>query len=144
MKNDGKSIRKITLSIFTTLMILTLLSAGASASIKVYKTPLDATNPPGTQRLSCPCGQNRIDYTAVAASSTDPRVVKFVDQSKSKESFIRWDFGDGTSLQGTKITTSLKYPVHKFAKTGYYISCLSIKCASCGKNMWVHKTIIIK
>jgi PKD repeat protein len=144
MRNNGKSIWKITLSIFTILMILTLLSAGASASIKVYKTPLDATNPPGTQRLSCPCGQCCIDYTAVAASSTDPRVVKFVDQSKGKESFIRWDFGDGTSLQGTKITTSLKNPVHKFAKTGYYISCLSIKCSNCGKNMWVHKTIIIK
>lgn len=144
MKNNMKSIRKITLSIFTTLMIVTLLSAGASASIKVFKTPLDATNPPGTERLSCPCGKNCIDYTAVAASTTDPRVVKFVDKSKVKESFIRWDFGDGASLQGAKITSSLKNPVHKFAKTGYYISCFSIKCAKCGKNMWVHKTIIIK
>jgi len=38
IKSNGKSIWKITLSVFTLLMIMTLLSAGASASIYVTKT----------------------------------------------------------------------------------------------------------
>ena len=37
MKNNGKSIWKITVSVFTVLMILTLLSAGASAKISVTR-----------------------------------------------------------------------------------------------------------
>ncbi len=144
MKNDGKSIWKITLSFFTILMILTLLSAGASASISVTRTPLGAGTPPATSCLSCTCRSCCIDYTAVAASSSDSRVVKFKDLSKGRETYIRWDFGDGTHLEGTKITSSLKNPVHKFSKTGYYISCLTVKCKDCGKKTWVHKTIVIK
>lgn len=143
MKNNGKSVWKITLSVFTVLMILTLLSAGASAAISVTTTPLGAGHPPATVRLSCGCGHCRIDYTAVAASK-DPRIVQFKDLSKGKETYIRWDFGDGTHLEGTKITSSLKNPVHKFSKTGYYISCLTIKCANCNQKMWVHKTIVTK
>ncbi len=144
MKNNGKSIWKITLFVFAVLMILTLLSSGASAKISVTKTPLGAGTPPATACLSCKCGHSYIDYTAVAASSSDPRVVKFKDLSKGKETYIRWDFGDGKHLEGKKITSSLKNPVHKFSKTGYYISCLTIKCKDCGKKMWVHKTIVIK
>ena len=123
-------------------MMLTLLPAEVSAKCTVYRTPNGAGTPPATARLSCGCG-NRIDYTVVAVSS-DPRIVKFKDLSKGKETYIRWDFGDGTKLQGTKITPSLKNPVHKFKKTGYYISCLTIKCNGCNKKLWVHKTIIIK
>lgn len=142
MKKNRKSIWKITVSFFTVLMILTLLSTAASASINVYKTPLGAGTPPATQRLSG--GGNYIDYTAVAASSTDPRIVQFKDLSKGKETYIRWDFGDGTYLEGTKITPALKNPVHKYKKTGYYISCLTIRCTGYNGKLWVHKTIIIK
>lgn len=142
MKNNGKSIWKITLSIFTILMILTLLSAGASASITVTKTPLDATKPPGTQRLSC--AHDRIAYTAVAASKSDPKIVQFKDLSKGKETYISWQFGDGTHLEGTKITSSLKNPVHKYKKTGYYITELAIRCGTCGQMLWVHYTVVIK
>jgi PKD repeat protein len=142
MKNNGNSIWKITISVFTILMMLTLLSAETSAKCTTYPTPLGAGTPPATARLSCGC--NHIDYTAVAASKSDPRIVRFKDLSKSKETYIRWDFGDGTRLEGTKITPSLKYPVHKFAKPGYYISCLTIKCGNCGKKLWVHKTVITK
>ena len=142
MKNNGKFIWKITLSFFAILMMLTLLSTAASASISVYKTPLGAGTPPATQCLTG--GGNSIDYTAVAASSTDPRIVQFKDLSKGTETYIRWDFGDGTSLEGTKITPQLKNPVHKYAKTGYYISCMTIKCTGYTGKLWVHKTIVIK
>jgi len=141
MKNNGKSIWKITVSVFTILMMLTLLSAVASAKISVSPTPLGAGTPPATARLSS--GNNHIDYTAVAVSS-NPRIVQFKDLSKGKETYIRWDFGDGTHLEGTKITPSLKNPVHKFPKTGYYISCMTIKCNGCVKKLWVHKNIVIK
>ncbi|WP_269849495.1 hypothetical protein [Methanosarcina horonobensis] len=106
MKSNGKFIWKITLSVFTILMMLTLLSTAASASVTIYKTPLGAGTPPATERLSG--GGNSIDYTAVAASSTDPRIVQFKDLSKGTETYIRWDFGDGTYLEGTKITPQLK------------------------------------
>lgn len=142
MKNNGKSIWKITVSVFTILMILTLLSAGASATCYVSPTPLGAGTPPATARISS--GNNRIDYTAVAASTSDPRIVQFKDLSKGKETYIRWDFGDGTHLEGTKITPSLKNPVHKFPKTGYYISCMTIKCDGCVGKLWVHKNVVIK
>jgi len=132
----------MTLSVFAILMMLALFSTAASASINVYKTPLGAGTPPATERLSG--GGNYIDYTAVAASSTDPRIVQFKDLSRGKETYIRWDFGDGTSLEGTKITPQLKNPVHKYKKTGYYITCLTIKCTGYNGKLWVHKTVIIK
>lgn len=142
MKNNGKSMWKMTVSIFTILMILTLLCGGASASCSIYKTPLGAGTPPATACISK--GKNCIDYTAVAASTSDPRVVQFKDLSKGKETYIRWDFGDGTHLEGTKITPALRNPVHKYAKTGYYITCMTIKCSGCSGKLWVHKTVIIK
>lgn len=144
MKNNRKSIRKVTVSIFSILMILILFSAGASATCTVTLTPLGSGTPPATAHITCACGNNRIDYTAVAASSSDPRIVQFKDLSKGDETYIRWDFGDGTSLQGTKITPALKNPVHKFPKTGFYISCLTIKGSGCVEKMWVHKNIVIK
>lgn len=139
MKNNGKF---IAISVFTVLMMLTLLSTAASASVYAYKTPLGAGTPPATQRLTG--GGNYIDYTAVAASNTDPRLVKFKDLSRGKETYIRWDFGDGTHLEGTKITPALKNPVHKYKKTGFYISCMTIKCSGYNGNLWVHKNIVIK
>lgn len=142
MKNNRKSILKLTISVFTVLMILALLSQGVCAKCIVTKTPLGAGTPPATQRLTG--GNNRIDYTAVAASSTDPRIVRFKDLSKGTETYIRWDFGDGTYKQGTKITSSLKYPVHKYSKTGFYISCLTIKCKGYNGKLWVHKNIVIR
>jgi len=142
MKNNRKSIWKITVSVFTILMMLTLLSAGASAKCCVSPTPLGAGTPPATARLFC-CGNEHIDYTAVAVSS-DPRIVQFKDLSKGTETYIRWDFGDGTCLAGTKITPSLKNPVHKFPKTGYYISCMTIKGDGCVEKLWVHKNVVIR
>ncbi len=132
----------MTLSVFAILMMLALLSTAASASISVTTTPLGAGTPPATARLSG--GGNYIDYTAVAASSTDPRIVQFKDLSRGKETYIRWEFGDGTSLEGTKITSALKNPVHKYKKTGYYITCLTIKCTGYDGKLWVHKTVVIK
>lgn len=142
MKNNQKFMWKIAISVFTMLMMLTLLSTAASASIYVYTTPLGAGTPPATSRLSG--GDNYIDYTAVAASNTDPRIVQFKDLSTGTETYIRWDFGDGTYKEGTQITSSLKNPVHTFSKTGYYISCMTIKCTGYSGKLWVHKTIVTK
>ncbi len=142
MKKNGKPIWKIAISIFTVIMILTLLSEGAYAKCIVTPTPLGSGTPPATARISC-CGNNRIDYTAVAISD-DPRIVKYKDLSKGKETYIRWDFGDGTYLEGTKITSSLKNPVHKYSKTGFYITCATIKHKGCTKKLWVHKNVVIK
>ena len=141
IRNNGKSIWKITLSIFTLLILMTLLSAGASAEVICTKTRLGDGTPQATQKLTCECG-NCISYTAVAASKTDPTLVQFKDLSKGKESYIGWEFGDGTSLHGTKITNALKNPVHKFKKKGRYISELTVRCN--GKLLWVHYNVIIK
>jgi len=141
MKNNRKSIWKITVSVFTVLMILALLSQGVCAKCVVTKTPLGAGTPPATERLNG--GNNRIDYTAVSASNTDPRIVRFKDLSTGTETYIRWDFGDGTSKSGTVITSSLKYPVHKYSKTGFYISCMTIQCKGYNGKLWVHKNIVI-
>ncbi len=153
MKNNGKSIRKITVSIFTVLMMLTLLSAGASAKhyhthseddthpsedcthLTVYKTPLGDGTPPATQQLTC-C-ETRIAYTVVAASEDDPRVVKFKDLSKNRGNHILWEFGDGKY-------SSARNPVHKFPRKGYYITGMTINCDECGRLLWYHITIIIK
>ena len=70
IKHNGKSIWKITLSVFTLIIITTLFSTGASAQVSCTKTPLGAGTPPATQCLSCYCGH--IAYTAIAASETDP------------------------------------------------------------------------
>jgi PKD repeat protein len=136
-------------------MILALLSTGASAKriyteddypeddykedkshLNIYKTPLGDGYPPATQRLNC-CDNTCIDYTAVAASGDDPRVIKFKDLSKNGGEYIQWEFGDGDY-------SSADNPVHKFPKKGYYISGLTVKCDECGKKLWVHKTLIIK
>lgn len=144
MNLEKKSILKIALSVFTLLMILTLLSGGASAKVTVTRTPLGAGTPPATAHLTCACEDNSIDYTAVATSCDDPRIVRFKDLSEGDETYIRWDFGDGTSLEGTEITSSLRNPVHKFPKTGYYISCLTIKGQGCNEKLWVHKNIVVE
>jgi len=145
MKNNGNSIRKITVSIFTILIMLTLLSAGASAKqtyskgerhLFVYETPLGAGTPPATHHLTC-CDKTRIAYTAVAASEDDSRVVKFKDLSIDGGKHILWEFGDGKY-------SSAENPVHKFPKKGYYITGLTINCGECGHLLWVHNTIIIK
>lgn len=138
IKHNGKSVWKITLSVFTLVMIMTLFSAGASAQVSCTKTPLGEGTPPATQCLSCCCGH--IAYTAVAASKTDPTMVQFKDLSNGKETYISWEFGDGTCLTGTKITSSLKNPIHKYKKTGYYITGLTIGCG--GKLLWVHNTVV--
>ena len=136
MKNNGKSLRKISLSIFALVMMITLLSAGASAECICVKTRLGDGTPPATQQLTCKCG-NRIDYTAVAASKTDPTLVQFKDLSKGKESYIGWECGDGVHVQGAK------NQVYKFKKTGFYITELTTRCAKCGRLMWVHYNIRI-
>jgi len=124
-------------------MITTLFSAGASAQVSCTKTPLGDGTPPATQCLHCSCG-NCIAYTAVAASKTNPTRVQFKDLSNDKETYISWEFGDGTYLTGTKITPSLKNPVHKFPTTGYYITELTIRCGNCHKLLWVHNNVVIR
>jgi PKD repeat protein len=124
------------------VLIFCLLSVPASAACTVTKTPLGAGHPPATQFLVY--GINRIDYTGSAASCSDPLIVQFKDLSRGNETYIRWDFGDGTSLQGTKITPALKNPVHKYKKPGHYISCLTIKCQGYRGKLWVHKTVVIR
>lgn len=121
---------------------MTLLSAGASAQVTCKKTPLGTGTPKATQRLSC--AHDRISYTAVAASKTDPTLVKFKDLSKGSEKYIGWEFGDGKSLHGTKINSALKYPVHKYKKKGFYITELTIRCSKCNKLLWVHMNVVIK
>jgi hypothetical protein len=142
MNFNKKSTWKIALSVFNMLLILILLSAGASARCSVHRTHLGEGTPPATANLYCE--DNYIDYTAVAASYDDPRIVKFKDLSDGDATYIRWDFGDGTSLEGTEITHSLRSPVHKFPETGFYISCLTIECDGCGEKLWVHKNVIVR
>ncbi|AKJ38378.1 PKD domain-containing protein [Methanosarcina barkeri] len=124
------------------LILIFFLTSTASATVTVFPTPLGAGNPPATARVNCSCGNSYIDYTAVAVSS-DPRTVQFKDLSKGNETYVRWNFGDGTSLEGTNITPSLKNPVHTFSKNGYYISCMTTRNSCCGQKLWVHMTIII-
>ncbi|AKB50411.1 Chitin binding protein [Methanosarcina barkeri str. Wiesmoor] len=124
------------------LILIFFLTSTASATVTVFPTPLGAGNPPATARVNCSCGNSYIDYTAVAVSS-DPRTVQFKDLSKGNETYVRWNFGDGTSLEGTNITPSLKNPVHTFPKNGYYISCMTTRNSCCGQKLWVHMTIII-
>lgn len=143
IRHIGKSFWRMTISIFIIVMIMTVLSTGASAKCVCTKTRLGEGTPPATQKLTCKCG-NCIAYTAVAASSTDPRLVRFKDLSEGKESYIGWEFGDGTHLGGNRITSSLKNPVHKYKKTGFYITELTIRCAKCGRLMWVHYNIRIR
>jgi hypothetical protein len=128
--------------LIASLILVFLLTSTGSARSSIHPTPLGAGTPPATARLSCDCGHNRIDYTTIDVSS-NPRIVKLKDLSKGKETYIRWDFGDGTHLEGTKNIPSLKNPVHHFPRTGYYISCLTIKCGSCGNSLWFHKNIVI-
>lgn len=122
--------------------IETPTSVTDTGTLTIYKTPLGAGTPPATQCLTG--GGNSIDYTAVPASSTDPTLVQFKDLSKGTETYISWEFGDGTYLTGTEITPQLKNPVHKFPKTGYYIGGLTIRCTGYNGFLWVHKTVIIK
>lgn len=142
IKHNGKFIWKITLSVSTLIMIMTLFSAEAFAQVSCTKTPLGAGTPPATQCLSCYCGH--IAYTAVAASNTDSTMVQFKDHSSGKETYISWEFGDGTYLTGTKITPSLKNPVHKFINPGYYITELTIRCGNYHRLLWVHNNVVIK
>lgn len=116
-------------------MIMTVLSIGASARCVCSKTPLGDGTPPATQKLTCKCG-NRIDYTVVAASETDPTLVQFKDLSKGEESYIGWECGDGVHLEGTK------NPFYNYKKTGFYITELTIRCAKCGKRMWIHYNVV--
>jgi len=129
-------------SLLIFLILIFVLTSTASATVTVFPTPLGAGNPPATARLNCSCGNSYIDYTAVAVSS-DPRTVQLKDLSKGNETYVRWNFGDGASLEGTNITPSLKNPVHTFPKNGYYISCMTTRNSCCGQKLWVHMTIII-
>lgn len=142
MKNNVKPIWKIMASVFTVLIMLTLLTSAVSAQVNVQKTPLGAGTPPATQRLSCK--HNLIAYTAVDAPSSDSRVVQFKSLCKDDVSYIAWNFGDDGFLDGTKITPQLENPVHKFPKKGYYISCMTVRCKHCGTLLWVHNNIYVK
>jgi PKD repeat protein len=117
-------------------LILILLVAPASASIQVFKTPINATSPPGTERLVG--GSCKIDYTATQPFK-DPLKIQFKDQSKGSVVWTHWEFGDGTCWEGLN-----KQPVHVYKKPGYYISSYTIKTKEYKFKLWIHKTIIIK
>jgi PKD repeat protein len=124
-------------SIVSIFLIFILLASPAAASLQIYKTPLNATSPPGTERIiGGPC---KIDYTASQPSARDPLRIQFKDQSKGNVTLTHWEFGDGTCYEGTN-----KNPVHVYKKKGYYISSYTIKTREYKFKLWVHKTIIIK
>jgi hypothetical protein len=90
-----------------------------------------------TERLSC--GKNSVNYTVLPTK--DPYTFQFKDLSKGKITYMRWDFGDGTHLECTKITTALRNPTHKFKKIGHYTGCLTIKCQDVKGKLWIHKDL---
>jgi PKD repeat protein len=126
-------------------LILVLLVSTASASIQIYRTPLTATNPPGTERwIGGPC---KIDYTATQPYS-NPLMIQYKDLSKGSVTYVHWEFGDGSpclqSRPGQKPTCALLNPVHVYKKKGYYITSYTIKTKEYKFQLWGHKTVIIK
>jgi PKD repeat protein len=133
---------KILLSIF---LIVVLLVAPAAASIQVYKTPLTATNPPGTERwIGGPC---LINYTATQPFS-NPLKIQYKDLSRGTITYVHWEFGDGSpclqSVKGQKPSCALLNPVHTYKKKGYYITSYTIQTKEYKFQLWGHKTVIIK
>jgi PKD repeat protein len=126
-------------------LILILLVAPVSASIQVYKTPLNVTSPPGTERLTG--GSCKIDYTATQPFK-DPLKIQYKDLSKGTVTYVHWEFGDGSpclySKTGQKPTCALLNPVHTYKKKGYYITSYTIKTKEYKFQLWIHKTVIIK
>jgi PKD repeat protein len=124
--------------ILALILILVLLVAPAAASIQVYRTPLTATSPPGTERLiGGPC---KIDYTAIQPDPKNPLKIQFKDLSKGTVTKIHYEFGDGSPCyEGTN-----RNPVHVFKKPGYYIGSCTIWTKEYKFKLWVHKTVIIK
>jgi hypothetical protein len=123
-------------SIVSIFLILIILVAPAAATLTIYRTPLNATNPPGTERLiGGPC---KIDYTAIQ-STKNPLSVQYKDLSKGTVLKYHWEWGDGTCSEGTN-----KNPVHVYKKKGYYITSETIWTKEYKFKLWVHKTVIIK
>jgi PKD repeat protein len=119
------------------ILIIVLLVAPASASLTIYKTPLNATSPPGTERLvGGPC---KIDYTAIQPDPKNPLRIQYKDLSKGTVTKLHWEWGDGTCYEGTN-----KSPVHRYAKKGYYITSETIWTKEYKFKLWIHKTVIIK
>jgi PKD repeat protein len=116
-------------------LIFILLTSTASASLQIYKTPLNATSPPGTERIiGGPC---KIDYTAIQ-SAKNPLSVQYKDLSKGTVLKYHWEWGDGTCSEGTN-----KNPVHVYKKKGYYITSETIWTKEYKFKLWVHKTVKI-
>ncbi len=51
----------------------------------------------------------------------------------------RWD----SSGRNENYPPQLKNPVHKYAKNGYYISCLTIKCTGYNGKLWFIKLLLL-
>lgn len=127
--------------ILTILMSYTASSATASSAYSLHQCIKGGYYCRGaTERLSS--GNCKVDYTVLPTK--DPYKFQFKDCSKGKITYLRWDFGDGASLQGTKITKALKNPTHKFKKPGHYTGCLTIKCEGVKGKLWIHKDLKIK
>lgn len=128
---------KFLLSVFVFILFSTITVSASSITL----CPDGMGHPPSTHQISL--GKAKVDYTAIFSCKKILKV-QFKDLSKGKEVYIGWNFGDGKSLEGTKITYSLKNPIHIFPKVGYYISLLTIKVKGNVNKLWVHKYVILK
>jgi hypothetical protein len=131
--------KKIIASIF----LLTICVSTASAAYSCH-TCSSSYYCRGATARTC-CEDCRVDYTVT--QTKDPTTFQFKDLSCGKETYIRWDFGDGTCLEGTKITKALKNPTHKFPRKAWdthYTGCLTIKCEGVKGKLWIHKDLKIK
>jgi len=128
------------LSIFLLLTFLTS-TVSAANTFSISKAPF--IEPGATYRLSS--GQCSVNYNVTMLNGST-NTFQFHDLSKGNETYIRWDFGDGTCLVGTKITPALKNPTHKFpvkAWDTHYTGCLTIRCTGVKGSLWVHRDLKI-
>ena len=127
--------------IAVSLILAIFLSSTASAGYSLHQCIKDGYYcRAATERLSS--GNCKADYTVIPTK--DPFTFHFKDCSRGKITYLRWDFGDGGCLQGTKITKALKNPTHTFKKPGHYTGCLTIKCEGVKGKLWIHKDLKIK
>jgi PKD repeat protein len=119
------------------LMLIFLTYTASAAPLYTLSKCTTAQCGKFTERLSC--GKSSVNYTVLPTK--DPYTFQFKDLSKGKITYMRWDFGDGTHLESTKITKALRNPKKKNKKIGHYTGCLTIKCQGVKGKLWVHKDL---
>jgi hypothetical protein len=131
--------KRVILSII--IVLICVSTASAAYSLNTCSSSYYCRG--ATARISC--GENQVNYTVKQINNS--MTFQFKDISRGKETYIRWDFGDGTYLEGTKITKALKNPTHKFPRKAWdthYTGCLTIKCQGVKGKLWIHKDLKIK